>query len=181
MFLTYLLETAPDAYKLVKELRPHSTKKFSRFTTTEEKLLLKALQLHANFTLGLMAWDKKDRATAAKRYQETLDLAATHPSWNTVDPQSKHLDRWVINCVQQVKKNLSSLVQNDIINSERAQRYGLRRDVLPTRNTRLDVSGGVHIEETFSVATDSCGSCGKREIKVSRCTGCKKVACKSYD
>ncbi|KAK7678428.1 hypothetical protein QCA50_018488 [Cerrena zonata] len=60
-------ENAPDGYKLINEFRPNSSKEFSRFTTPKEKLLLKTLQIYAGFTLGLIAWEKKNRATTAKK------------------------------------------------------------------------------------------------------------------
>ncbi|KAK7681331.1 hypothetical protein QCA50_015422 [Cerrena zonata] len=175
-------ENAPDGYKLINEFRPNSSKEFSRFTTPKEKLLLKALQIYAGFTLGLIAWEKKNRATTAKRYQETLELAATYPPWNNVDLQSKYLDRWAMNCVQQVKDNLAVIIRNDTINAQRAQQAhgsqdgNFRRDVVQARNTRVDAFGDISVDDTISIATDSCGSCGKREVKLSRCSKCKKVA-----
>ncbi|KAK7681343.1 hypothetical protein QCA50_015434 [Cerrena zonata] len=178
---SFTQETAPDGYKLINEFRPEGSKDFSRFTTPKEKLLLKALQLHAGFTLGLIAWEKKDRAAAAKRYKETLELAATYPPWNKVDPQSKHLDRWTMECVQQTKDNLAVIIQNDTKNVQKAQQAhssqdgNSRRDVVQTRNTRVDAFGIVSVEDTISIATDSCGFCGKRDVKLSRCRTCKKA------
>ncbi|KAK7692647.1 hypothetical protein QCA50_004280 [Cerrena zonata] len=72
---TYSQESAPDAYKLINSFRPGGNKEYPRFTTPEQQLLLKAIQINAGLTLGLIAWDKKDRATAAKRYKEVIDLA----------------------------------------------------------------------------------------------------------
>lgn len=175
--------SAPEAYKLVNSFRPGNNNDFPRFTTPEQQLLLKALQINAGLTLGLIAWDKNDRAAAAKRYQETLDLAATHTPWNSVDPRSKDLNRWTSNNVQQVKDNLAMIVQNDTMNAMFAQLSGaeggsFRRDKIPAQNVKIDASGEAHFAQTVSMATDACGRCGTRGVKLSRCGKCKKIACK---
>lgn len=176
-------ESAPEAYKLINSFRPGGNKEYPRFTTPEQQLLLKAIQINAGLTLGLIAWDKKDRAAASKRYKETLDLAATHSPWNSVDPRSKYLNRWAADSVQQVKDNLAMIVQNDTINSQMAQLFGsqtgdFRRDKVQIPNARIDASGEAHFGDSVSMATDACGRCGTRGVKLSRCSKCKKIACK---
>ncbi|KAF8651596.1 hypothetical protein AX16_004686 [Volvariella volvacea WC 439] len=58
----------PEAYKLLHSFRASTDRSFPRFKGDKAKVILKAMQIEASFTLGLLAWDKKDRATAAKRY-----------------------------------------------------------------------------------------------------------------
>src|SRR6266568_8763408 len=66
-------ESHPEAYKLLSSFKPGAQKSHPRLERTPR--LLKAMQITAGLTLGLLAWDKRDRATAAKRYREALDLA----------------------------------------------------------------------------------------------------------
>ncbi|KAK7677681.1 hypothetical protein QCA50_019372 [Cerrena zonata] len=179
-------DTAPDAYKLVSGFRSGSSKKFPRCISPEEKLLLKALQIHAGLTLGLVAWDQKDRATAAKRYQEALDLAATHPPWTNPDPRSKDLDRWAINNVKQIKDNFAVITEQDAFNAFMTQLLGsqggdVRREVASRPYVREDALGVRHIDDTFTVATDGCGCCGKRETNLSCCAKCLKTKYCSRD
>ncbi|KAK7692648.1 hypothetical protein QCA50_004281 [Cerrena zonata] len=51
-----------------------------------------------------------------------------------------------------------------------------RRDVVPTPNVRIDGSGDTHVGDTVSMATDACGRCRTRGVKLSRCSKCKKIA-----
>jgi hypothetical protein len=47
--------------------------------------------LALNLTLGLPAWDKKYHTTAVKGYKEGIDLAATHPPFKALIPDSTGL------------------------------------------------------------------------------------------
>jgi hypothetical protein len=71
------------------------------------------MQISAAFTLGILAWGQGDRSTTAKRSQEALDIAATHPPFNAVTPDLKHLDRIIAQEVQQMRKSLAILIQGD--------------------------------------------------------------------
>ncbi len=80
-------ESSPEAYQLLCSFRPSDERSFPEFEkSTEGKILLIAIQATALATLGLMAWDKGDRATAAKRYKQALDLAGKHPPF--ISPKS---------------------------------------------------------------------------------------------
>lgn len=143
-------------------------------------MLLKGLQITAGFTLGLLAWDKKDRATAAKRYKEALDLAATYPPFNSVARSKKHLERWVATEVQTTKDNLDMLIKNDAANAEHLRELGieggsLRKEVVELPNLRIEDNGALNPQHSFVTATDACHKCGKRDVKLQRCGGCKKV------
>jgi hypothetical protein len=50
-------------------------------------MLLKGMQV----TAGLPAWDKKDHTMAVKGYKEGIDLAATHPPFKALTPDSMGL------------------------------------------------------------------------------------------
>jgi len=140
------------------------------------------MQITAGLTLGLLAWDNRDRATAAKRYREALNLAATHPPFTDLPPGTVGLEKWVYLDLQQVKVNLDHLVQNDTIN---AQMLGgdasgsapKRKDVvdLPLPQMRFEKSGEVTFEDTLKFATNACAKCGKRDVKLDCCSRCKKV------
>jgi len=68
-----------EVYKLLNSFRPSASKPYPRLEKTDRgRVLLKGMQITAGLTLGLMAWDDRDRATAAKRYKEALDLTAVH-------------------------------------------------------------------------------------------------------
>lgn len=177
----------PEAYKLLNSFRPSGSKSHPRLErTTRGRIILKGMQITAGLTLGILAWDNRDRATAAKRYKEALDLAATHPPFTVLSSGTVGLEKWVYLEIQQTKQNLDHLVQNDTIN---AQIVGSgvsgsgpqRKNVvdLPLPQIRHDKSGGTTVEESVMFATDACAKCGKRDVKLMRCSLCKKVPCES--
>jgi hypothetical protein len=65
------------------------------------KILLKGMQVSAG--LGLLAWDQKYCVTAVKGYKEAIDLAATHPPFNTLTPDSTGINPWVYLALQESK------------------------------------------------------------------------------
>ena len=185
----YTEQSHPEAYKLLETFRPGTSSKIhARLERTARgKILLKGLQVSAGFTLGLMAWDARDRPKAAKRYKEALDLAATHPPFVTLSPDSGGLERYVYGEVQQAKENLDQLVENDAFNGLASA--AVRPDGrLPERGEeaelpvqfkvlRQDKSGRVDTESSVVYATEACGGCGKRDVKLLRCASCRKVHC----
>ena len=54
----------PEAYKLLNSFRPGTQKSHPRRVerTPRRKILLKAMQITDGMTLGLLAWDKRNRA-----------------------------------------------------------------------------------------------------------------------
>ncbi|KAG2015053.1 hypothetical protein CC2G_008359 [Coprinopsis cinerea AmutBmut pab1-1] len=66
-------ENSPEAYKLLSSFRPNSHHEFQRFSTEQEKTYLAGMRISAGLTLALMAWDERDRATAAKRYRDAIE------------------------------------------------------------------------------------------------------------
>lgn len=182
--MNFTEQSAPEAYKLLNSFRPSASRSQPRLEkTTRGKVLLKGMQVTAGLTLGLMAWDKKDRATAAKRYKEAIDLAATHPPFNVLTTDSMGLERWVYHDLQDSKSNLSNLVENDTVN---AQLLGAdapgRKGVanVPKPMARIGKTGELTTEESVMFATDACAKCGKRDVKLMRCSLCMKVPCKYY-
>ncbi|KAG6837088.1 hypothetical protein H0H93_014980 [Arthromyces matolae] len=120
--MNFTEESAPEAYKLLASFRPNagtSLKSHTRLERTERgKILLKGMQVTAALTLGLLAWDKKDRATAAKRYQEGIDLAKTVPDFMDPPKGMKGWEVYVNGDMKQVKENLGLIVKNDMVNAE---------------------------------------------------------------
>ncbi|KAF5319880.1 hypothetical protein D9758_017857 [Tetrapyrgos nigripes] len=200
----YNEDTAPEAWKLLNNFRIGNTHKWhSRFKTIHAQMVLKGLQIVATMTIGLLAWDKQDRATAAKRYAEALKLAKTHPPFDCLGDSAgkeppnkevartiKHFEYYVADQVKQTKDNLAMLIGNDIWNIGFAQAVdeilntgnvtspGLRREgvdtLLPV--TRIEGDGTVKTVNNMMLASDGCANCGKRDVKLQRCSRCLKVA-----
>ncbi|KAJ6538980.1 hypothetical protein B0H19DRAFT_960856, partial [Mycena capillaripes] len=172
-------EAYPDAYDLIYSFRPGSSSRaHPQFKGLQGRRLLKAMEISAAFALATLAWDKGDRSTAAKRYQEGLDIAATHPPFNSVNRGLKHLDRITAQLVQQMRENLAKLIHNDSINASKvgSGQGALRKEVLNTPHTRIGDDGTIMREDTFVVATDACGGCSKRGVNFKRCGTCMKIA-----
>lgn len=149
--------------------------------TDTGKLLLKGMQITAGITLGILAWDSEDRATAAKRYSESFELAVTHPPYNS-DPALVRpgLEKYVANEVKTARENYATLRENDVLRAGAVGREGDagRRERLGVMNLRMEGDGRVVLREEFEVATDVCAGCGKREVKMKQCSKCHKVLCR---
>ncbi|KIM40092.1 hypothetical protein M413DRAFT_28622 [Hebeloma cylindrosporum] len=168
--MNFTEESHPEAYKLLRSF---------------SQILLKAMQITAGLTLGLLAWDKRDRATAAKRYREALDLAETHLPFISLPPVVIGLEMYVHNDLQATKTNLGMLVLNDTLNAEmvadkdEGDQVPGRRDVvdLPVPQMRIEKTGAVTLEHSLLIATNACAHCGNRDPKLLRCALCKTTLC----
>ncbi|KAG6861323.1 hypothetical protein C0995_001642 [Termitomyces sp. Mi166 len=166
-------ENSPEAYKLLNSFRPSATRGHPRLERTERgRVLLKGMQITAALTLGLLAWDKRDRATAAKRYREGIELANTHQTFVKLPPGTKGWELWVHHDLQDVKDNLGIIVANDEINAgivkETSGEEPKKREVvdLPLPQIRVDKAGAATVEDTVKFATNACATCGKRNMKL---------------
>ncbi|PPQ95396.1 hypothetical protein CVT26_008242 [Gymnopilus dilepis] len=180
--MNFTEESHPEAYKLLNSFRPSAQKPHPRLErSTRGKILLKGMQITAGFTLGLLAWDKRDRATAAKRYREALDLAETHPPFMNLPPGTIGWESYVHKDILETKENLGRILQNDMLHADLlAQSDGSgktpgRRDVvdLPLPQMSIDKTGAATLESSVAFATNACSSCGKRDLKLLRCGLCK--------
>ncbi|EAU91997.1 hypothetical protein CC1G_05984 [Coprinopsis cinerea okayama7 len=155
-------ENSPEAYKLLSSFRPNSHHEFQRFSTEQEKTYLAGMRISAGLTLALMAWDERDRATAAKRYRDAIEPDA--------------------------RKNLTALLKSD----ERLARclaevFGMtgagehRREVLGIGIIRIEGDGRITFSDNPQVASDRCKACGKRDAKLMKCSACKSVTYCSAD
>ncbi|KAJ7627603.1 hypothetical protein DFH06DRAFT_1057876 [Mycena polygramma] len=174
-------EAYPEAYDLLYSFRPaSSSRSHPEFTGPNGRRLLKAMQISAAFALAILAWNKGDRSTTAKRYQEALDIAATHPPFNSVTPDLKHLDRMIAHDVQEIRDNLAILISRDVQTASMAGlgQGVLRKEVLNAPNMRIGDTGAIAQQDTFVVATDACGrvGCTNRGVNYKRCSACKKTA-----
>ncbi|KAJ7145358.1 hypothetical protein C8R43DRAFT_890488 [Mycena crocata] len=174
-------ESSPDAYALVFSFRPTApSRTHPQFKGQPGRRLLKAMQIMASFALAVLAWEQGERSTAARRYQEALDVAATHPRFNSVTPGLKHLDRIIAFEVQSIKDNLATLKEGDLFTTTvtGAAPGTLRKEVLNAPHVRLGDDGEIAQQNTFVVATDACGrvGCSERGVKFKRCSACHKVA-----
>jgi tetratricopeptide (TPR) repeat protein len=173
-------ETSPKAYKLLTSFKPSAPDPHPQFQKMEKgRILLKGLQIAAAFTLGIMAWDKRDRATAAKRYKEAIELGATHPPFVELPPGAVGMDVYIHATVKEAKDNLDILMGHD---AERAQAFDdgdvpQRKEVVDMLNLRVGGTGEPMVEQSYMFATDACGNCGKRDVKLMRCSRCKKMPC----
>jgi hypothetical protein len=185
--MSFTQASHPEAYKLLASFRPGASSSKKQHIRLERsprgRVLLAGMQVTAGMTLGLMAWDQRDRATAAKRYKEALDLARTHASFMTPPPDTVGFERWVSLEIQQTQDNMAVLLKNDEINAAVAEQvHGSapsRKDVveLPLPQLRVDKTGELTVETTTTIATDACRKCQKRDVKLMRCSACKKVPC----
>ncbi|KAF6753015.1 hypothetical protein DFP72DRAFT_1171189 [Ephemerocybe angulata] len=174
--------TVPEAFKLLSSFRPNSQNKDlkgPRFASPRAQFLLKCLQISALLTLGLLAWDAKDRAKAAKRYKEALELAASEPRLTTRTP-AVGLETWIAHEVREIRDNLEILVRNDEENAEVLRRMGVqggntRKEEVRVPNVRVEAGGAVRQEWSTVSATDACGRCGVRDVKLEKCARCKKM------
>ena len=184
--MNFTEESHPEAYKLLRSFRPGAQKSHPRLERTPRgNILLKGMQITAGLTLGLLAWDKRDRATAAKLYREALDLAETHLPFTTLPQGVIGLELYVHNDLQETKTNLGILVMNDTKNAEMVaerdedDQVPGRRDVvdLPLPQMRIEKTGAVTVEHSVLIATNACAQCGKRDPKLLRCGLCKTTLC----
>ncbi|KAF9062376.1 hypothetical protein BDP27DRAFT_1483303 [Rhodocollybia butyracea] len=138
----------PEGYKLLNLFRVGNTHpSHARFRSEEDKILFKGIQIVATVVIGIVVWDKRDRATAAKRYREAIDLAKTHE---------------VFNCLGDSY-------------GEAPNAGAPGKEQLPYPYTRYEADGTLTMVENHVVATDCCAHCGKRDVKLSRCSKCMKV------
>ncbi|KAG6817119.1 hypothetical protein H0H87_012640 [Tephrocybe sp. NHM501043] len=170
--------SAPDAWKLMNSFRPgaeSTSKGHKRLQRTERgKVMLKGMQVTAALTIGVMAWDKRDRATAAKRYKEGIEVATTHAPFVNLPPGTLGWEAYVHHDLKEAKDNLGILIDNDTINAElvkastgEAQEPGRREEVeLPKPQLRVDKTGELTTEDTVKFATYACAKCGKRDTKL---------------
>jgi hypothetical protein len=185
--MSFTQASHPEAYNLLNSFRPGASSTQQGHVRLERsprgRVLLAGMQVTAGLTLGLMAWDQRDRVTAAKRYKEALDLARTHPSFMAPPPGTVGFEKWVSVDIQHSQDNLALLLLNDEVNATVAEQvYGTapsRKDVveLPVPQTRIDKTGQVTVGTTTVIATDACGKCQKRDVKLMRCSACKKTPC----
>ncbi|KAF9534059.1 hypothetical protein CPB83DRAFT_805144 [Crepidotus variabilis] len=186
--LNFNEDTAPAACNLLKIFKPGATspqlQRWSpRFQSTEHgRILFKALQITAGFTLGLQAWNRQDRATAARRYQEALDLAQTHTPFVTFPNTFVGLEKYVSTEVQETKDNLDVLERNDTANATLAASLGQstgRRDVvdMPTNfcMKRIEGNGEENLVNSVMLATNACAKCGIHKMSLQKCGRCKST------
>ncbi|KAF5352953.1 hypothetical protein D9758_007922 [Tetrapyrgos nigripes] len=193
--------TAPEAWNLNNFRIGNTHKCHSRFRTPHAQIFLKGLQIVATIIIGLLAWDSTDRATASKCYAEAIQLAKTRPPFDClgagnqkpneeVARNTKHFNYFVALQVKETKDNLATLIGNDIwqvglakaaeeiLNTGNFTSPGLRREgvnvLLPV--TRIEGDGTMRTVNNVMLASDGCANCGKRDVKLHRCSRCHKVA-----
>jgi hypothetical protein len=176
--MSFTEKSDPEAYKLLTSFKPTTSKSHSRMERTPRgKILLKGMQIAAGQTLGLMAWDKRDRATAAKRYREALDLAATYTPFIIPSPGTVGLEKWICLDVEEMRDNLALLVVNDTLHAQVMGGTADRKDIINTPHVRIHKTGEATLEKSVMISTVGCAACGKRDVKLMRCSLCKKTPC----
>ncbi|KAL0070509.1 Histone-lysine N-methyltransferase smyd1 [Marasmius tenuissimus] len=177
-------DNSPEAYNLLKYYRPNSSHPYPRFQTEEQKLYLKGMQITAAATIGLLAWDSRDRPTAVKRYREAIVLAATHPGYDSESRSTTNWERCVAGDIRETRDNLTVLLENDERNARiyaevlgMVGKGGQRRDVLDGVGIiRVEADGTIKFVRDTTIASDKCGSCDKRDVKLMKCSACKKAS-----
>lgn len=148
-------------------------------------LVLDTMRITAGLTLGLMAWDKRDRATAALRYQEALALADKYADMLVTKP-TRGLEGWLAVDVGQMRDNLAVLVLNDQVQATMVDGPTQRRQEVATadggkanlQTWRVEGNGEVSLQTGHTFATDVCASCDKRGVKLFKCSRCQRITCK---
>ncbi|EJD44548.1 hypothetical protein AURDEDRAFT_166334 [Auricularia subglabra TFB-10046 SS5] len=178
-------ENAREPYNLVLAFRPgaHKGPHDGAFEKRGPQglFLLKAIQITALTTLGLLAWDRGDRATAAKRYQQVIDLAETEDVFaNGGSMPRGTVARDVYADYKHCQTNLEVLKRNDTINAallndEHVGRRDVRRMSLAQQQLRVEADGTVNARTEVSFATHVCYKCGKRDVAMKRCSLCRKA------
>ncbi|KAG7444592.1 uncharacterized protein BT62DRAFT_1028149 [Guyanagaster necrorhizus] len=163
--------------------RPTSTTQdHPRFFTKKARLYLKGMQISAGLTLGLLAWEEKDRPTAMKRLREALELAATHPPYYDLAKVRQPWDRFVYMDVKAVRDNLAVVFQNDHENEQLLEMYGVEgwdmwKEVLGVGYVRYEVDGGITFKRNVMVASDAWAARERFDVKLCKCSPRKEVAC----
>ncbi|KAJ7863246.1 hypothetical protein B0H13DRAFT_2282109 [Mycena leptocephala] len=163
-------EAYPVAYDLVYSFRPTSSARtHHQFKGPQGRRLLKAMQISAAFTLGILAWGQGDRSTTAKRYQEALDIAATHPPFNADHRSGGPTDEEEPGDPYQGDSNTARMLGSG--------QGVLRKEVLNAPLTRVGDDGTIMQQDTFVVATDACGriGCNKRGVNFKRCADVRRL------
>ncbi|KAK0199440.1 hypothetical protein DFS33DRAFT_1376450 [Desarmillaria ectypa] len=155
--------------------RPNSNSEHLRFRTYKAQLYLKGMQITAGLTLGLLAWDAKDRPTAMKRYCEALDLAATHPPYFNLGNAREPWDRFICKDVDAARDNLAILFKNDHENAQLLKMFGIevgdtRKEVLGIGYVQYEADGRVTFEKNVVIASDACAACEKQDMKLQNCS-----------
>lgn len=177
-----IVDLSPKSLKLLKVFTPTGDHPIAQFSTPCELVILKGMRVTAGFTLGILAWDRGDRETAAKRYSESLNLAETYPEFvhPPVGDRPLEFNRWVATDVWMYRENLHILFNNDIVNT--AVRGGVptgRRSIIRANNAKIEGTGSVSLSDSFTLATSVCGMCGIRSATLKRCSSCKETFCES--
>ncbi|EEB93707.1 hypothetical protein MPER_07601 [Moniliophthora perniciosa FA553] len=144
------------------------------------------MQISAGLTLGLLAWDANDRPAALKRYREALDLAAQHPKY---EAPADAWERYIQGDIKQIRCNLTTILENDEeMVRKLAQYFGIhsgvgehRKDVLGIGYTRIEADGRVTLVQNAQIASDKCASCGRRNVKLMKCSAYCDAACQRAD
>ncbi|KAF9031842.1 hypothetical protein BDZ89DRAFT_1063730 [Hymenopellis radicata] len=186
-------DTSREAYKLLLMFSPKSTHDFHRFRTDKAKILLKGMQISAALTLGLLAWDSKDRVAAVKYYRAGLDMAKEYPGYDKESEAAVGWESFIADEVSEMRDNMAILLRNDEWNVQlSAALFGgtgnhKRKEVVEGIGyQRTEADGTVNFERGVQIASDKCGNCGKRDAKMKKCSVCKGAtycdkACQTAD
>lgn len=180
--IAFPIDNSPKAYRMLRSFCPSSDLRTRSFSQSNADVLLKGMKIASGLTLGLMAWDRRDRSTAVKRYAEALELAFSHPPFfrRATSDSGVRLERWVMSDVEVIQDNLDILLRNDTANLGRLGGYATeRRSIVAIRNTRIEGNGTIRLGSEFMVATDTCQNCGKRGIRLQQCSSCMNARCAS--
>jgi len=168
-------DESSEGWKLLLSFKPNSNNNHPKFQgSPRAKIMLKALQVTAGLTLGVLAWDRGNRPLAAKRYTEAIEVANTYPGFTQPNPLPG-LETYIHSDLQDAKDNLATLKRNDDDHALRSGQSACRKDFVDINNVRVEGDGNIRITDSVQIATDACANCGKREAKMKKCSKCKTV------
>jgi len=81
------------------------------FRTSAARHILRAMQVQAGLTLGILAWEEGDRDGAVERFQEALSLANSIPEFRIPNPSAQHLDLTVQKDVLKMRRRVEEVLK----------------------------------------------------------------------
>lgn len=179
--MNFTAANSPEVYDLVASFRSASSpdERYPVFSRTpKSKLILTALSGAASYTLGLLAWDSKNRAKASKYYQEAIQTYETEPVFTALRASSQ-LAKWANGTYTETRDNLGILLRQDALLAAETGNTGSRKDVAQVPTMRTDKHGKAEMMDKHEFASSECDYCRKRSVKLLVCSRCKSASCKS--
>jgi len=177
--LRFIPESCPEAYELLTAFRPGASSELhaSLKRTARGKILLQGIQIITGFTFARFAIQSGDKDAAVKWCRDTIDFAATHPPFATPDPNAVGLEKVVQLNMGYLREMLDALTKATNPSANMSDGDSPQRSAVIDPLSLEDFRNGIApTPSDLDPAMLVCGKCGKRDIKLMRCSLCHKVA-----